>query len=294
MKCATVTIIGRPSAGKSTLVNTICEAKVSITARTPQTTRNAIKGIYTDSRGQLVFTDTPGYHTSDKQFNKRLQDVALSALEDSDIILYVIDASRQPGEEEEAIAGLLSKITKTPVICGINKADILTEIQKETATSFLQKQLPASPVLTFSAQEDTGIDELLITLFSHAPESEPLYPEETFTDQPLEFRIAEIIREKAIRLSREELPHSIFVEVSDLEYNEEESKVWVRAFINVERESQKGMVVGKGGDNIKKIRKESFKDIKKIFPDLQLTIDLRVKTQEKWRQDSGLLDKLLT
>lgn len=294
MKCATVTIIGRPSAGKSTLVNTICEAKVSITAKTPQTTRNAIRGIFTDQRGQLVFTDTPGYHKSDKQFNKRLQDVAVSALEDSDIILYVLDASRPPGEEEEEIVGLLAKIQKTPLICGINKADILTESQKETTSAFLKERLPSAAILTFSAQEDTGIDELLISLFALAPEGEPLYPENTFTDQPLEFRIAEIIREKAIRLSREELPHSIYVEVSDLEYNEAESKVWVRAFINVERESQKGMVVGKGGENIKRIRQASFKDIKKIFPDLQLAIDLRVKTQGKWRHDSALLDKLLT
>lgn len=294
MKCATVTIIGRPSAGKSTLVNTICEAKVSITAQTPQTTRNAIRGIFTDSRGQLVFTDTPGYHLSDKQFNKRLQEVALSALEDSDIVLYIIDASREAGAEEEEIASLLSKIKKTPVVCGINKEDILTMDQKEAATTFLQEKLPGRTILSFSAQDDSGIDELLIALFALAPEGEPLYPEETFTDQPLEFRIAEIIREKAIRLSREELPHSIYVEVSDLEYKEDTGAVWIRAFINVERESQKGMVVGKGGENIKRIRQGAFKDIKKIFPGLQVTVDLRVKTQGKWRQDQALLDKLLT
>src|SRR5574344_1917006 len=123
MKCATVSVIGRPSVGKSTLINTICEMKVSITAPTPQTTRNAIRGIYTDRRGQLIFTDTPGYHLGGKTINKRMQDITVSALGESDMILYLVDASRALKEEEEAIAEILSKV-KVPIIAVLNKSDI--------------------------------------------------------------------------------------------------------------------------------------------------------------------------
>lgn len=291
MKCATVTIIGRPSSGKSTLVNTITEMKVSITASTPQTTRNAIRGIYTDDRGQLIFTDTPGYHISSKEINKRMQDITIQALEDSDIVLYMVDASRSLKEEEEAIADILKKI-KTPIIAVLNKADILTKFQMEEAHFFVEHRLPKANILLASGKNDEGVDEILIELFKLAKEGELLYPVDSYTDQPLEFRISEIIREKTINLLTEELPHVIFVEISDIEYNEESKSVWVRAFINVEREGQKGMVVGKNGVGIKKIRQESFKEIKKIFPGSTLTLDLRVKAQSKWRSNQIILDKV--
>ena len=171
MKCATVSLIGRPSAGKSTLVNTICEMKVSITAKTPQTTRNAIRGIYTDSRGQLIFTDTPGFHLSDKNFNKRMQDVTLGALDESDTILYVIDASREAEAEEIAIATILQK-AKSPVIVVINKKDILSDNQIEKAKEFVTTYLPNAPLLTASGGKDGGADEILIEVFKTAPEGE--------------------------------------------------------------------------------------------------------------------------
>lgn len=292
MKCATVAIIGRPSAGKSTLLNTICEMKVSITAATPQTTRNAIRGIYTDQRGQLIFTDTPGYHLSDQTLNKRLQDIAVNSLGDSDSVLYMIDATRAPGNEEEAIVSMLATL-RTPVICCINKSDILSAAQVEEAKAFLASHLPNSPVLVASAKDDEGVDEILIELFKNAPEGELLYGEDAYTDQPIEFRISEIIREKAINIVTDELPHAIYVDVADLEYRESENMVWVRAFIIVERESQKGIVVGKGGENIKKIRIASFKEIKRLFPGRKMNLDLRVKAQPKWRTNSYVLDKIL-
>lgn len=291
MKCATVSVIGRPSAGKSTLVNTICEMKVSITSSTPQTTRNKIRGIYTDQRGQIIFTDTPGWHLSGKEVNRRMQEATLSALTESDIILYVVDGKRSAKEEEESIKELVRK-AGVPTVCMINKKDILTEKEIGDAEFFLKENFPESPVLAASAKDDDGIDEVLIELFKLAPEGEPMYPEDAYTDQPLEFRISEIIREKTINLLSDELPHVIYVEVSDLEYDESEQKVWVRAFINVEREGQKGIVVGKGGENIKQIRKESFKDIKKIFPQSRLELDLRVKSQSKWRNNQAVLDRI--
>ena len=291
MKCASVAIIGRPSSGKSTLLNTICESKVSITSPTPHTTRNAIRGIYTDSRGQLIFTDTPGFHISEKKFQKRMQDIATSSLEETDAVLYLLDATRKPGSEEDAITYMLSGLS-VPVICCINKKDILSETQIREAEQYLKKSMPGRTVLVASAKADDGVDEILIELFKHAPEGELLYDQDTWTDQNLEFRISEIIREKAMNSVTEEIPYAIMVEVADLEYNAEEGKVWVRAFITVERESQKGIMVGKGGENIKKIRIASFKDIKKIFPGSKLELDLRVRVNPKWKSNDMILSKV--
>ena len=265
MKSATVSVIGRPSSGKSTLVNTICEMKVSITSPTPQTTRNKIRGIYTDQRGQLVFTDTPGYHLSDKEINKRMQDVTVSALKDSDMILYVIDGKRKGGKEEEAIS-LMIKKAKVPTVVAINKTDILSKEEMDESKNFVSSRLPSVPILFISAKNDEGVDEVLIELFKNAKEGELLYDENQYTDQDLEFRISEIIREKSISTLSDELPHVIFVDVSDLEWNEETRTVWIRAFINVERDGQKGFIVGKGGSGIKRIGTEARKEIKTIFP----------------------------
>ena len=291
MKCASVAIIGRPSSGKSTLLNTICESKVSITSPTPHTTRNAIRGIYTDSRGQLIFTDTPGFHISEKKFQKRMQDIATSSLEETDAVLYMLDATRKPGSEEDAITYMLSGLS-VPVVCCINKKDILSDEQIEEAQQYLHRSMPGRTVLVASAKADDGVDEILIELFKHAPEGELLYDENTWTDQDLEFRISEIIREKAMNSVTQEIPYAIMVEVADLEYNAEEGKVWVRAFITVERDSQKGIMVGKGGENIKKIRIASFKDIKKIFPGSKLDLDLRVRVNPKWKSNDVILSKV--
>ena len=291
MKCASVAIIGRPSSGKSTLLNTICESKVSITSPTPHTTRNAIRGIYTDSRGQLIFTDTPGFHISEKKFQKRMQDIATSSLEETDAVLYLLDATRKPGSEEDAITYMLSGLS-VPVVCCINKKDILSESQIKDAEDYLRKSMPGRVVLVASAKADDGVDEILIELFKHAPEGELLYDQDTWTDQNLEFRISEIIREKAMNSVTEEIPYAIMVEVADLEYNAEQGKVWVRAFITVERESQKGIMVGKGGENIKKVRIASFKDIKKIFPGSKLELDLRVRVNPKWKSNDMILSKV--
>ena len=291
MKSATVSVIGRPSAGKSTMVNTICEMKVSITSPVPQTTRNKIRGIYTDQRGQLVFIDTPGYHLSEKTINRKMQEVTVSALSESDIILYIIDGKREPKKEEETLSSLI-KEAEVPIVCAINKKDIITKEEEENVRFFLKNRFPSAPVLLTSSKDDDGIDELLIELFRLAPEGELMYDESSYTDQNLEFRISEIIREKTINMLSDELPHTIFVEVSDLEYDEEEKKVWVRAFINTERDGQKGIIVGKGGENIKKIRQESFKDIRKIFPGSKLELDLRVKAVAKWRNNQAVLDRI--
>jgi len=292
MKVATVTLIGRPSSGKSTLINTICEGKVSITSTTPQTTRNIIRGVYTDQRGQLILLDTPGYHQSERAFNLRLQETTRSSFLDSDIVLYLLDVKRSAGQEEGAIIELL-KNSKIPLVVALNKGDVASKKEIIEAQEYIKTEFPKAPTLLISAKEDQGVDELLIELFKLAPEGELLYPEETYTDQPLEFRIAEIIREKAILSVTEELPHAIYVEVADLEYDEEGESIWIRAFIYVERETQKGIVVGHKGEGIKKIRQAAFKDIRRLFTNKNLHLDLRVKSNPKWRQNKALLDELL-
>lgn len=292
MKCATVTVVGRPSSGKSTLINTICEGKVSITSSVPQTTRNIIRGIYTDQRGQLILLDTPGYQQSKRTLNLRLQETTRSSFAESDLILYLVDVKRPAGPEEEAIIELLKKI-RTPMVIALNKCDIASEQEVSETTAFFSNQFPKAQILPLSAKDDKGVDELLIELFKLAPEGALLYPQEAYTDQPLEFRISEIIREKAIALVSEDLPHAIYVEVADLEYTEEEESIWVRAFIFVERESQKGIVVGHKGGGIKQIRQAAFKDIKSLFPQKKLHLDLRVKSNPRWRQNKAILDEIL-
>ena len=220
-----------------------------------------------------------------------MQEIAVSSLEETDSVLYLIDATRAPGAEEDAISYMLSGLS-VPVVCCINKKDVLTSEQIENAKEYLKTHMPGRVVLEASALEDDGVDELLIELFKHAPEGELLYDENARTDQNLEFRISEIIREKAMNSVTQEIPHAIMVEVSDLEYNEEENKVWIRAFITVERESQKGIMVGKGGNNIKNIRIAAFKDIKKIFPQSKLELDIRVRVNGKWKTNEMTLKKV--
>jgi len=297
LKSAFVAIIGRPSVGKSTLLNKMCGEKVAIVSSVPQTTRNAIRGIVNREQGQLVFVDTPGRHSSEKKMNKKLMEVSNRALTEGDLVLYVLDASRAPGEEEEEIASLLTPMAEKTVVA-VNKMDV-NGADFNRAKEFLSQKMPQlmqmpadERIFTVSAHTGQGIDELLSALYAMAPQGQPLYDEEYYTDQETEFRIAEIIREQAINRLRQELPHSLYVNIEDMEYKEAENKLWVRAFIIVERESQKGMVVGKGGEMIKTIRLAALKDLKKIF-DWKIDLDLRVKTGKDWRQKDHTLKKII-
>lgn len=292
-RCAIVAIIGRPSAGKSTFLNTACGEKVSIVSPVPQTTRNAIRGIVNGSRGQLVFIDTPGYHDSEKKLNLILRATARDRLPEADCILYLIDAARDPGDEEAAICKMLEG-SEARVVIGINKTDISTA-SPGMVRIFLNEHLPAvsgDRIFQISAEKDVNVDPLLVRLFDLAPEGEPLYPEEFYTDQDVDFRIAEIIREKAMLNTREEIPHAVYVEIADLEMRKNGKELWARAFLVVERESQKSMVIGKGASMIKKIRMEAVRDMNKIFP-YRVQLDLQVKVNKNWRQKDPVLGKLM-
>lgn len=292
-KTAMVAIVGRPSSGKSTFLNTASGEKVSIVSPVPQTTRNAVRGIVNTSYGQLVFIDTPGYHNSDKKLNLKLKAIAEEQLGDADLILYLIDSSRAPGEEESLIADLVSAF-KDKTVIGINKID-LPESRPKKVRAFLERFFPKFPperIVEISAEKDTNINDILFQLYSLAPEAEPLYPEEFYTDQEVDFRIAEIIRENAMNSLFEEIPHSIYVEISDMEWKKPGKELWVRAFLVVEKESQKGMVIGKGASMIKHIRIESIKQIRHIF-DYRVNLDLQVKVNKNWRQKDVVLQKLI-
>ena len=292
-KTGLVAIVGRPSAGKSTFLNTASGEKISIVSPVPQTTRNALRGIVNTSLGQLVFVDTPGYHDSDKKFNLKLKDIAAEQLENADAVLYIIDSTRPVGKEEELIADLVTPYINKTVIA-INKID-MQESRVASARTFVATKFPkitASRVIDISAEKDVNINEVLKQLYEIVPEGDALYPEEFYTDQEVDFRIAEIVREQAIMRLRDELPHAIYVEISDMEWRRDGKELWVRAFLCVEKESQKGMVIGKGAEMIKTIRIESIKMLRKIFP-YRVDLDLQVKVNKNWRQKDQVLRKLL-
>ncbi len=287
MKSAFVSLIGRPSSGKSTLLNFMCGRKVSIVSAIPQTTRNRIRGIVNRRKGQLVFIDTPGYHSSEKRINIHMKNLAEQAARDSDMVLYLIDASRRPGEEEHLLLSFLATLN-IPVIIALNK----TDITKDTSAirHLVEGALPGAELHDVSALTGAGVEKLLDRLFDTAPEGEKMYPDEFYTDQEPEFRIREIIREKAFNRLSQEIPHALYVEIADMEI--QGNKLWIRAFILVERESQKGIVVGKKGAVIRDIRLESEEDIKELFP-YNVTLDLRVKVDPKWRRKDRLLNQLI-
>jgi GTPase len=288
-KSAFVAIAGRPSAGKSTLVNALCGAKVSIVSPVPQTTRNAVRGIVNRAEGQLVFLDTPGYHISEKKLNLRLRGVSDEAFADADIVLYLIDATRKPGPEEEAVAAALAH-TSERLVAAINKID-LPEADIETARLFISGKFPKAPVLELSALEGSGLDPLLAALFDRATEGPAWYPDEYYTDQEPVFRIAEIIREKVFLHTRDELPHAVYVSYEDSSRGANDSLLASYDLV-VERESQKGMLIGKGGSMIKRIREEAEKDLAELF-DYEIRLKLSVRVDPDWKKNDKQLERLI-
>ncbi len=290
MKSGFVSIMGRPSSGKSTLLNALCGYKVSIVSPVPQTTRNRIRGIVNKEAGQLVFVDTPGFHSSEKRLNLHLKDLVVSNLDDVDLILYVVDVTRPPRDEEKLLLEIAAD-NRMKTIAAINKIDIATDGAK-AMREFLETELDAERIFEISATEGVGLKELTDALFAAAPEGEIMYPEDMYTDQAPEFRASEIIREKAINRMRQEVPHSIFASIEDMEVSENGESIWIRACLNVERESQKGIVVGKGGKMIREIRLAAQKELTEIFP-YKIDLDLRVKVVRDWRKKEHLLRRMI-
>ena len=288
-KSAFVAIIGSPSVGKSTLLNALCGAKVSIVSSVPQTTRNAIRGIITRPEGQLIFVDTPGYHISDKKLNLRLREVVLKSLSEVDLILYLIDATREPGKEEEAIAELLSKDIHR-IVVAINKIDD-PEARPLLIEEFIIPRLRGAKRVSISAVEKTNLESLIEVLFSLAPEGPFWYPEDIYTDQEPVFRIGELVREKAILNTYQELPHAIAVEYRESS-KRADGVLFARFDILVERDSQKAIVIGRQGSIIKRIREEAEADLKELF-DYPIKLQLQVRVDPDWRRSDSALSRII-
>ncbi len=287
-KSAFVAVVGRPSSGKSTLMNALCGQKVSIVSPVPQTTKNTIRGIVNRPEGQLVFLDTPGIHDSDKRLNQRLRDIAREALGEADLVLYLVDSTRAPGREEKAIAVLLAPYA-AKALAGINKTDAEGS-DPGRSRAFLEGALPGMEALDISALTGTGTPELLARLFARAPEGPAWYPEEYYTDQEPVFRIAEMVREKVLLHTRDELPHAVYVDYQDSGRREDGALVY-EADLVVERESQKGILIGAKGATIRRIREEAERDLAGIFP-YAVVLSLRVKVQSDWKKNEKLIRKL--
>lgn len=288
-KSAFVAVVGRPSAGKSTLMNTICGEKVAIVSPVPQTTRNTVRGILTRPDCQLVFLDTPGLHDSDKAMNKRLKDVAVKNLDEADLVLYVIDSTRAPGAEEEAIASLLVRFA-AKTFAAVNKIDA-RESDVSKARLFLMEKLPGLKTFDISAEKGTGVDALVAALSLASPIGPAYYPDDFYTDQEPVFRIAEIVREKVFLHTRDELPHAVYVDYVSHHMLDDGTLVY-EGILVVERESQKGIVIGKGGAMIQQLREEAEKDLNDIFP-YPVRLSLKVKVDPHWKRDEKLLKRLI-
>ncbi len=270
-------------------MNTICGEKVAIVSPVPQTTRNTVRGILTRPDCQLVFLDTPGLHDSDKAMNKRLKDVAVKNLDEADLVLYVIDSTRAPGAEEEAIASLLVRFA-AKTFAAVNKIDA-RESDISKARLFLMEKLPGLKAFDISAEKGNGVDALIAALQLAAPEGPAYYPDDFYTDQEPVFRIAEIVREKVFLHTRDELPHAVYVDYVSHHMLDDGTLVY-EGILVVERESQKGIVIGKGGAMIQQLREEAEKDLNDIFP-YPVRLSLKVKVDPHWKRDEKLLKRLI-
>jgi GTP-binding protein Era len=291
MKAGFVSLIGRPNAGKSTLLNRMVGEKVAIVSDKPQTTRTRVVGVKTyGSDGQIVFVDTPGVHKPTHRLNVRMVDVALEAMREVDLLALVVDASVPAGPGDRYLLKLVQDV-RTPAVLVLNKVD---QIAKNSLLPLLDDYRRAHPFVAFvpvSALDGTNVDALERAFLSHLPEGEPLYPPDYLTDQPERTYVAEIVREKVLQLTHDELPFSTAVVVDRFEEPDEGGLMQVYCTILVERASQKPIVVGKGGAMIKAIGTAARTELERFFA-TRLFLDLHVKVKSEWRNDERVLDSL--
>ncbi|MBN3875538.1 MULTISPECIES: GTPase Era [unclassified Nostoc] len=288
-KSGFIGIVGRPNVGKSTLMNQLVGQKIAITSPVAQTTRNRLRGVLTTPEAQLIFVDTPGIHKPHHQLGEVLVQNAKIAIESVDVVLFVVDGAVACGAGDRYIAELLSR-SKTPVILGVNKTD-----QQPTDSQFLDDsyaQMAQShewEIVKFSAKTSTGLPQLQELLIEHLEIGPLYYPPDLVTDQPERFIMGELIREQILLLTREEVPHSVAIAIDLVE--ETPSITRVLATINVERDSQKGILIGKGGAMLKAIGSEAREQIQKLIAG-KVYLELFVKVQPKWRQSRISLAEL--
>ena len=287
MKSGFVAIIGRPNVGKSTLLNQILGQKIVITTDKAQTTRKRIKGIYTNKEGQIVFVDTPGVHKPLNKLGEFLLDEAKIAVPDADVILFLVDGSESAGKGDKWIAQHLLQ-TKIPIVIVMNKVDKVKKPEKVEENLLSYKTLFEEnlPVVRMSAKTGRNIDTLMNNIFKKLPEGEALYPEDVVTEETMRDVTEEIIREKILLNTSDEIPHSVAVKVTNYQEKEEIDKIY--ATIYCEQKSQKGILIGKGGSLLKKIGTEARLELEKIV-EKKVYLQLEVKVEKDWRKKQNIL-----
>ena len=290
MNSGFVSFLGRPNAGKSTLLNRIVGHKLAIVSDKPQTTRTRIVGVKNYDAGQVVFVDTPGVHRPTHRMNVRMVGVALDAMREVDLLALVVDVSVKPGAGDRYLLRLLQDV-KTPVILALNKVDLVSKPKLLPLIEQYSRAHPFVEIVPISAADGTNVDVLEKLFMQHLPEGEPLYPADYVTDQPERFFIGEIIREQVLQMTHDELPFSTAVIIDRLEPAGEDKIIKLYCTILVDRESQKPIVVGRAGAMIKAIGTAARAELQRYL-DARVYLDLHVKVKSDWRDDERLLDEI--
>ena len=286
-----VGVVGRPNVGKSSLVNAMVGEKVSIVSDKPQTTRLAVRAVTTGPDHQIVFTDTPGYHKPRTELGGRLNRTVDRSVAGVDVLLLVVDAAAGVGRGDAFVAEREVSPFDGPKLCAVNKIDRLRHAALVPQLAAAAGLAAFDDVLPVSARTLRGLDELRGALIGSLPEVPPSFPEAQVTDLPLQLRVAEIVREKALELTREEIPHSVAVQVESIERDEQTGLVRVDCRVLVERESQKGILIGKGGSMAKQIGTLARKELEDLLGS-RVFLDLRVQVLKEWQRDPAALDRL--
>ena len=287
-KSGFVALVGRPNVGKSTLMNHLIGQKIAITSEKPQTTRNRIQTVYTDKRGQIIFLDTPGIHKAKNKLGQYMVNVAEGTLNEVDVIMWLVEPTTYIGAGEKHIAELLSKV-KTPVILAINKIDTVKDEEIiAKAIDTYKNVCPFAEIVPVSALRNQNTDKMTELLFQYLPYGPQYYDEDTVTDQPMRQIAAELIREKALRLLQDEIPHGIAVTIEQMK--ERDNGIFdIEATIVCERDSHKGIIIGKGGAMLKRIGSQARREIENLMG-AKVNLQLWVKVRKEWR-DSELYMK---
>ncbi len=280
-----VALVGRPNVGKSTLMNRLIGQKIAITSAKPQTTRNRIQTVYTDERGQVVFLDTPGMHKAKNKLGDYMVSVAYHTLQEADIVLFLVEPDQQIGNGDLRIMETLAK-TSTPVFLVINKTDTIKREEVLAVIDAFRGKMEFAEVIPVSAMTGDNTDDLLDTVFSYLKEGPQFYDEDTVTDQPIRQIAAELIREQALRLLSEEIPHGIAVVIDQMEWKQR--IVNVDATIICERDSHKGIIIGKGGAMLKKIGSGARYGMEELCGK-QVNLKIWVKVKKDWRVSDYLI-----
>lgn len=278
-KSGVVAIVGRPNAGKSTLLNALLKEKIAIMSDKPNTTRNNIAGILTNDDTQFVFMDTPGIHKPQQELGKVLNKNAYIAMEDADVIAWIIDVTQAFGPGDEFVLNRIKDLNK-PVVLLVNKVDRLNKEKLLKRLTYWASQYNINEIVPLSALKKENLDEVLTVLRQYLPEGMPLYPAEMKSDHGLVFQLCELVREKVLQKTHEEIPHSVAVVLESME--EKDGKVYLSFLIIVDRDSQKGILIGKGGDMIRDIRLSAQKEIKEKLGK-PVNMELYVRVEKNWR-----------